>query len=123
MEARFYWLVLATLCVWRLTFLLSVEEGPWRLAGRLRRAAGDGFWGRLLDCFYCLSLWIAVPFAVVVGRNTGERLLLWPALSAGAILLLRATDRPPATPPALYSEEPLDVLRTDEDPPPSEPAS
>lgn len=113
---RFYWLLLGVLGVWRLTYLLHAEEGPWDLMARLRRAVGDGFWGRLLDCFYCLSLWIALPFAVLLGSTLTERLLLWPALSAGAILLLRATERRPETPPALYYEEPADVLRSPENP-------
>ena len=60
-----YELALATLGVWRLTHLLQAEDGPWDLAVRLRRAAGDGFAGKLLDCFDCLSLWIAAPFALI----------------------------------------------------------
>ena len=108
---RFYWLLVGVLCVWRLTYLLYAEDGPWDLLARLRRAAGDGFWGGLLDCFYCLSLWISAPFAYLLGGALTERLLLWPALSAGAILLLRATEPRPEPPPALYYEEPEDVLR------------
>lgn len=83
----FYWLVLGILCVWRITHLLQAEDGPWDAVARLRRIAGAGSFGALLDCFYCLSLWIAVPFALLLGDHWGERLLLWPALSAGAILL------------------------------------
>jgi hypothetical protein len=90
---RFYWFVLGVLAVWRVTHLLSAEDGPWDVVIRLRRRAGTGFWGTLLDCFYCLSLWIAAPFAVLLGGGWTERLLLWPALSAGAILLERVTSR------------------------------
>jgi len=111
---RFYALLLGVLAVWRLTYLLQAEDGPWGLASRLRRAAGEGFWGRLLDCFHCLSLWISAPFALWLGTDAAERWLLWPALSAGAILLLRATERTVVTPPAIYQEEPEDVLRTSE---------
>lgn len=111
----FYWLLLGVLAVWRLTYLLHAEDGPWDLARRLRRAAGRRFWGRLLDCFYCLSLWVAAPFAAFLGRDGAERLLLWPALSAGAILLLRATERTLLSPPALYYEEDDDVLRREQD--------
>lgn len=111
---RYYWLLLGVLGVWRLTYLLQAEDGPWDLMARLRRALGDAFWGRLLACFYCLSLWISAPFAYLLGTTTTERLLLWPALSAGAILLLRATERRAETPPALYYEEPADVLRSPE---------
>ncbi len=84
-------LVIGVLVVWRVTHLLVAEDGPWDVVIRLRRRAGDGFWGALLDCFYCLSLWVAVPFALLLGEAWTERLLLWPALSAGAILLERVT--------------------------------
>src|SRR6185295_9767079 len=103
---RFYWLVIGILCVWRVTHLLHAEDGPWYLIARLRKYAGAGFWASLMDCFYCLSLWVAVPFALIVGDEWKERLLLWPALSAAAILLERATLRANAEPPpASYSED------------------
>jgi hypothetical protein len=87
----FYWLVLGVLGVWRVTHLLQAEDGPWDVVVRLRRKAGDTFWARLLDCFYCLSLWTAMPFAFGLGSDWKERVLLWPALSAAAILLERIT--------------------------------
>lgn len=88
---KHYWFVLGVLTVWRLTHLLYGEDGPWGIFVRLRHAAGNGFLGRLLDCFYCLSLWIALPIAIGLGDSWPERLCLWPALSAGAILLERLT--------------------------------
>ena len=91
---RFYWFLLGTLGVWRVTHLLVAEDGPWRSLTRLREAAGP-FWGGLLGCFYCLSLWIALPVALLIGETTFERALLWPALSGAAILLERVT-APPA---------------------------
>jgi hypothetical protein len=99
---RLYWLVLGTLGVWRITHLLSAEDGPWNLVVWVRRKAGGGFWGNLLDCFYCLSLWIAVPFALVIGAGARERFCLWLAFSAGAILLERATSSEPAPPPTYF---------------------
>jgi hypothetical protein len=112
----FYWLVVGTLCVWRVTHLLNAEDGPWRLVVRLRQRAGNGFWGELLDCFYCLSLWVAAPLAIVLGSGVKERLLLWPALSAAAILLERLTAEAQGAAPAVYFEnqENQNVLRKDE---------
>ena len=102
---RFYWLILGVLCVWRITHLLQAEDGPWNIIIRIRRAVGDGFWGELLDCFYCMSLWISAPFAYILGESPTEQILLWPALSAGAILAERATgwEREPL--PASYIED------------------
>jgi hypothetical protein len=101
---RYYWLILGTLAVWRVTHLLTGEDGPWKLLARFRRLLGSGFWGELLDCFYCLSVWVAAPLAWLLGVDWKERLLLWPALSAGAILLERIT-APRETPVAPYIEE------------------
>jgi len=84
-----YEFLLGVLGVWRITHLLNAEDGPGDLLVRFRRAVGQGFWGSLLDCFYCLSLWISVPFAVVLARSWQERILIWLAFSAGAILLER----------------------------------
>lgn len=101
----FYELILGTLCVWRITHLLNAEDGPWDLLARLRRAVGEGFWGGLLDCFYCLSLWVALPFAALLGEGWRERLLLWPALSGTAILLERLTRRGSDPAPVYFSED------------------
>jgi hypothetical protein len=54
-------------------------------------SAASGFWGDLLACFYCLSLWVALPVALLIGDRLVEALLIWPALSGGAILLERTT--------------------------------
>jgi len=102
---RFYNFLLGSLAVWRITHLLHAEDGPWDIVVRLRQRAGAGFWGQLLDCFYCLSVWIAAPFSVYLGKKLDERFLMWPALSAGAILLERVTDRGHGEPPALFIED------------------
>jgi hypothetical protein len=83
------WLVVSILATWRVTHLLQAEDGPADLVVHLRRAAGQGFLGRLLDCFYCLSLWVAAPLAVILTSTWLERVLLWLALSGGACLLER----------------------------------
>jgi hypothetical protein len=83
-------LVVAVLGVWRFTHLVVAEDGPWDVIVRLRRWVGSSTWGELMDCFKCLSIWMAVPFAVVVGGTWSRRIALVPALSAGAILLQEA---------------------------------
>ena len=93
-----YRLLLGVLCVWRITHLFQAEDGPWDVIASIRRAAGDGFWGHLLDCFYCLSLWVSMPVAWVIGRTAMERGLMWLAFSGGAILAERSTSRSVAEP-------------------------
>jgi len=105
--------------VWWVTHLLNAEDGPWNMVVRLRRLVGNGFWGNLLDCFYCLSIWVAASIAWLLGGTWGERLLLWPALSGGAILLERVTTRrelPPVERRFEDLEESDELLRRKESP-------
>ena len=103
---RFYWLILGVLSVWRVTHLLVAEDGPWNILARLRQRVSEGFFATLIGCFYCLSVWVSAPFAWMIGSGRRERLLLWLALSGGAILLHRATEREQTVPPTLYYEDP-----------------
>lgn len=103
---QFYGLVLGVLAAWRMTHLLNAEDGPWDLLVKLRRLAGNGVFGSVLNCFYCLSMWVSAPLAWLLGDGWKDRLLLWLAISAGAILLQKATSREPtAGVPAEYYEE------------------
>jgi hypothetical protein len=106
-------LILGVLGVWRVTHLLHAEDGPWNVFARFRRWLGGGVFGQAFACFYCLSLWIAAPFALGLGGSWPDRALLWPALSGGAILLHRATSPPDPGLSAIYfeDEETNDVLR------------
>jgi len=82
---------LAALATWRVTHLLAEEDGPADAVVRLRRRAGESWVGGLMDCFYCLSVWVAAPFAVVVSRRARDTPLNWLALSGAACLLEQAT--------------------------------
>lgn len=105
--------VLAVLAVWRITHLLAREDGPWDRVARLRERAGDGFWGGLLDCFYCLSLWVALPFSPLLASDWPGRGLYWLALSGAAVLLERS--RSGAVEPLIIETRTDDeLLRTEE---------
>jgi len=101
-------LLTGALCVWRITHLVHTEDGPWDVLRQFREALGHGVLARAVACFYCLSLWVALPIALVLGAELREQLLLWPALSGAAILLERVTT--PVTPPAVapYVEDAFD---------------
>jgi hypothetical protein len=110
---NFYFLILGILGVWRITHLLNQEAGPGEIIARFRRWQGTNFIGQLQDCFYCLSVWVAAPFAYVIGKFWLERILLWPAFSGAAILLERLTAERQPPIHGHYIEEPEDqhVLR------------
>ncbi|MEO8765453.1 MAG: hypothetical protein ABI416_14240 [Ginsengibacter sp.] len=90
---HWFYLLISTLAVWRLTHLLGKEDGPFDIIYLLRKKAGTGFFAKLLDCFYCLSIWIALPFGVWLGTDWLLKIVLWLALSGAACLLEQATTK------------------------------
>jgi hypothetical protein len=86
--------VLAILATWRVTHLLAREDGPADIMVRLRARLGNGIFGKLMDCFECLSLWIAAPAALFMSWRLLDWLFTWLALSGAACLLERAVAEP-----------------------------
>ena len=86
-----FFFVLITLAIWRITHLLSKEDGPFDVVYLIRKKAGAGFFGSLLDCFYCLSVWVALPFGMFQDVSWPEKFLYWAAFSGAACLLEQAT--------------------------------
>jgi hypothetical protein len=96
------------------THLIAEEDGPADLVLKLRSRLGSSVLGTLMDCFQCLSLWIAIPFAFVVTRAVIAWVIAWLALSGAACLLERlGTVRAamPMEPTAFPEENHHDVLR------------
>jgi hypothetical protein len=112
MDGSLAW-ALALLACWRATHLLWAEDGPGRWLARWRERLPRSPHTGLpvgVGCFYCLSLWLALPLAAGVlslappaGGSAawlGAWLLGSLALSGGAILIERAFDRPAPPGPA-----------------------
>lgn len=99
--------VLAVLATWRVTHLIAREDGPGDIIVRLRMKLGTSFWGSLMDCFYCLSIWVAAPFTLFVCSKPLDLLLTWLALSGAACLLERFGNQPvviEAAPPIIEED-------------------
>ncbi len=58
--------ILAALSVWRITYMLQEENGPFNVFKRLPEWWYDS---DVSDCFYCLSIWTSIPFAIALGYN------------------------------------------------------
>jgi hypothetical protein len=74
--------------------MLTVENGPWDWILRMRVALGFGLLGRLLGCFYCLSLLAALAPALWMSSSRVGFFVQWMAISAVACLLEKATQKP-----------------------------
>ena len=96
---------IAILAVWRITHLLQKEDGPFDFIAHCRNLLRRTSLAGLADCFYCLSLWLAAPVALILGSTWADRLILWPALSGAAIYINRLVESFPS--PPSYHEEPI----------------
>jgi hypothetical protein len=86
--------LLAAFATYRVTHLIAREDGPGALLARLRRRLGSGFWGSLMDCFKCVSVWVAAPFACFASSaDAVEWTVTWLALSGVACFLDALTER------------------------------
>ncbi|HWG21052.1 MAG TPA: DUF1360 domain-containing protein [Terracidiphilus sp.] len=78
---------MAALATWRVTHLLVREDGPADAIARTREWLGESRLGALMDCFYCTSMWVAIPFAFFVAKKPVGRVTAWLALSGIACLI------------------------------------
>jgi hypothetical protein len=105
----------AVLATWRVAHLLAREDGPGDLFVSLRRRASAGF-GRMLDCIYCLSLWISAPAALWLTRDPVDWVVTTLAISGAACLLERFGEAPVVIHPIgqvqVHEEEGHGLLRT-----------
>src|SRR6266404_2410466 len=86
--------VVAVLATWRITHLLAIEDGPAGVIARLRTRLNQSFAGNLMDCFGCMSLWVAMLLPFYIAERPLDLVLIWLALSGAAFLLERASPGP-----------------------------
>lgn len=103
--------ILVALATWRVTHLLASEDGPADVVVRVRERLGETFLGRLMDCFYCLSLWVAAPAALAVTHNPRDWPLIWLSLSGAACLLERCGSKDASMQTIKYGEHENELLR------------
>lgn len=85
--------IVGVIAVWRLTHLISSEDGPFDLIFKFRKSLGDSVLGKLMDCFYCLSIWIGLSMAFFMSGEAKEILLLTLYYSGSSILLEKLTNK------------------------------
>ena len=83
--------LIAILAVWRLTHMIVNESGPYSVFIKLRYFINKRGWEFIdINCFNCMSVWLAIPVGFILGGNTLLNIL---ALSAVAIFLELTYDR------------------------------
>lgn len=78
---------LAALAVYRLSRMLTDEEGPFMVFTKVRGLARPDTWiGRGLECILCMSVWVALAAALYIDP-TWTLPLTWLALSSVTVLI------------------------------------
>jgi hypothetical protein len=85
--------LIIVIVVWRLTHLISAEDGPFEMIFKIRKVVGNSFFGKLMDCFYCLSIWIGFACACFVTFECKEIIILTLFYSGASILLEKLTNK------------------------------
>lgn len=98
-------MILGALASWRVASLLYDEPGPWHVCEWLRKLVGithmDGEpvgypgWLQPVECFWCLSLLVALPWGMYTLFTLGvlKGVAVWLAISTIIILIERWTLR------------------------------
>lgn len=93
--------LLCCLATWRLSSLFVNEPGPFEIFAKLRAVLGVTYdeytnckssgLATIFCCIYCMSIWVSLPLAIVIGIYRGDSPLIvgvdWLAFSAGAIIV------------------------------------
>ena len=82
-------LVVVILGVWRLTSFICYDAGPFGLFSRARKILYQLRLGALVECFHCMSVWVAAAVVVTVYEPALSSLLLVVAVSGGTSLIER----------------------------------
>lgn len=88
-------LVLAVLACYRLSQLVTIDDGPFDIFLKFRMLVGvydydesgrakSGF-ARLVGCPYCLGFWFALPLALIL--NYENWILAWLGIAGGQAFL------------------------------------
>lgn len=106
---------LAVLATWRVSHLVAHEDGPGGIVAHLRRGVKYDAVGQMLDCVYCLSVWIAAPVALWITTRPLDWVFTTLAIS-GAVSLIERAGHEPIVFHELSKpgEEPHELLRSRE---------
>jgi hypothetical protein len=89
--------VVGCLATFRMSLLISKEEGPAEAARKVRHAAPEGWIKRGFYCEWCQSFWwgmLAALFFAATGRiGWVDFVIYWLAFSAGGIVFNQAFTR------------------------------
>ena len=91
---------IAALVVYRITFLVTQEQGPFNIFARLQNLNKNNIIGEILSSFYCFSVWASFACAAVLVWRGDEWswfdwLVLSVALSGAVVIAFEVSNNRP----------------------------
>lgn len=80
------WLLITILAVWRLTAMIAYESGPFGAFSALRRLFVRIGLGRVVGCFYCLSVWSSCAVVLIFPLSYTTPLVIFGVAGGVAII-------------------------------------
>jgi hypothetical protein len=82
---------LSVMAVYRLSYLVSNEDGPFDFLSKLREWIGQKNWiGRGINCLLCVSFWLSVfPALWLYFEYDKPFVLSWLAIATGCLIIHR----------------------------------
>ncbi len=83
-------MIVDVLIVWRLTHLINIEDGPYKVFFNFKvwlKKKRHNFLFEMFQCFLCLSVWVGWAIAMLEFRSHSNPFAYGIALSGAAILL------------------------------------
>ena len=82
-------IILGILGVYRFSFMLAQEDGPFDIFSKLRGYIGQKTWyGRGMHCTLCISFWVSLLCAVFVAEGV-TIVTYWFGIAGGVLVLHR----------------------------------
>lgn len=85
-------LALLILAVYRVSYLIAIDEGPFSVIERMRSRIDENqktWLGRGVRCVGCVSFWVALLAMLL----TGGSVLDWLSMAGGALVIHKAVNR------------------------------
>lgn len=80
-------LLLLILAVYRLSRIVTKEDGPFSIFETLRYVTREHWVGELLECPLCFSVWASGLCVLLSLHPLGWWVILWLGVSGGAVLV------------------------------------
>lgn len=79
--------ILCVLASWRLSYLITKEDGPFDVIAIIRNKLGNNVFGRMMDCFYCTNLWVSAVIGILISSSVIEFFLFAFSISGAACII------------------------------------